>query len=223
MMGETPTAMMTAMMGETPEAMTTPGTMMAGTPDAMTTPGTMMGETPEAMTTPGAVMQGDTYTVTMNVQNDSGQSGTAMISDMGNGMVHVVLDLTPAGTTDPQPAHIHKGTCANLDPNPAYPLSNVVEGKSVTDVEADFAELVASPYAINVHKSAAEVPVYVSCGDITKDGMMTGGTPGTMMTPGASMSETPDAMMTPGASMSETPGASMNETPGASMSETLTP
>ena len=41
------------------------------------------------------------------------------------------LNLTN-GTAEPQPAHVHKGTCANLDPAPLYPLNSVVNGKSET-------------------------------------------------------------------------------------------
>ena len=163
-----------------------------------------MGETPESMTTPGNMTGvGASYVITMTAQNDSGQDGAAVVTDLGNGMVNVVLDITAPGT-NPQPAHIHQGTCAQLDPQPAYPLSNVVNGKSVTEIEADFDTLTATPFAINVHKSAAEASVYVSCGDITTEGM-------TMLNG------------TPGATMGETPNATMEETPGASTTETTTP
>jgi hypothetical protein len=94
--------------------------------------------------------------------------------------VRVVLKLTN-GTATPQPAHIHKGTCANLDPVPAFPLTNAVNGMSDTTVSVGWAELAKGGYAINVHKSAAEVSTYVSCGDImaTTTGGSTGGsTPG---------------------------------------------
>jgi hypothetical protein len=47
-----------------------------------------------------------------------------------------------------------------------------VDGKSVTEIEADFDTLTATAFAINVHKSAAEASTYVSCGDITTEGMM---------------------------------------------------
>ena len=136
------------------------------------TPGTSETSTP----VPGAVTEGNSIKITMNAQNGSNQSGSATLTDMGNGMVEVVLDITDPGTADPQPAHIHQGTCATLDPQPAYPLSNVVNGKSVTDVEATLDSLTAAPYALNVHKSAAEAQTYVSCGEI-KFGSSTGDTP----------------------------------------------
>ena len=74
--------------------------------------------------------------------------------------------LSPA-SSEAQPAHIHKGTCDNLDPNPAFPLENVVDGKSETDVDVSLDDLALSSYAVNVHKSQDEADVYVACGDIT--------------------------------------------------------
>ena len=106
----------------------------------------------------------DEITVTMNEQNDSGESGTATLTAMGD-QTRVVLNLTgaPAG---PQPAHIHMGTCANLNPQPEYPLTNVENGQSETVVPVALASLMNGNFAINVHRSPEEVQVYVSCGDI---------------------------------------------------------
>ncbi len=113
-------------------------------------------------------------------QNNSGQSGTATftLSD-DNKTLTIEIDIS-GGSSVPQPAHIHTGTCANLDPKPFYPLSDVVNGKSVTVItEADIANLdyeVSNQFAINVHKSKAEASIYVSCGDIVPGGdVMSGG------------------------------------------------
>jgi LPXTG-motif cell wall-anchored protein len=107
----------------------------------------------------------NTMTVTMHAQNGSGEDGTATITAKGDNDVEVVIKLSN-GTSVAQPAHIHKGSCANLNPTPAYPLNNVVNGTSDTTVMVGMAELAKGGYAINVHKSAAEVSTYVSCGDI---------------------------------------------------------
>jgi Cu/Zn superoxide dismutase len=104
--------------------------------------------------------------VTMNEQNGSGQNGTAMLVGMDDGTTMVTLDISN-GTNEPQPAHIHAGTCADLDPKPAYPLNNVVDGKSETIVPVDVHDLTEGTFAINVHKSAKEATVYTSCGDLT--------------------------------------------------------
>ncbi len=119
--------------------------------------------------------QSNTITVTMHAQNGSGEDGTATITDMGGGQVQVVLNLTNA-PADPQPAHIHKGTCANLDPVPAFPLTNAVGGQSTTTVGTSLSSLTSGQYAINVHKSAAEVKTYFSCGDIMAMATQGGGT-----------------------------------------------
>ena len=59
-------------------------------------------------------------------QHGSNESGTVTLGPGGRGKTVVSIDLTGA-PAEPQPAHIHKGTCANLDPAPLYPLSNVVQ------------------------------------------------------------------------------------------------
>lgn len=104
-------------------------------------------------------------TITMNAQNNSGESGTATLTPMGNQTkVDVNLTGAPAG---PQPAHIHPGTCANLNPNPKYPLTSLTNGKSETIVNVSLTSLMTGDFAINVHKSPQEISVYVSCGDIS--------------------------------------------------------
>lgn len=78
--------------------------------------------------------------------------------------------------TGPHPSHIHAGTCAELDPTPTYPLNDVAPvapeapAGSVevahTTIDATLDELMASPFAINVHESAENVANYIACGDI---------------------------------------------------------
>ncbi len=118
------------------------------------------------LTVVGTSAQSNTVTVTLQEQNNSGQQGTATLVDAGNGKTTVTINLSN-GSSVPQPAHIHKGTCANLDPKPAYPLTSVVNGASETTVDASLSELTSEQYAINVHKSAAEVTTYVACGNIS--------------------------------------------------------
>jgi Cu/Zn superoxide dismutase len=126
----------------------------------------------------GAAVAADNgVTVTMKAQNGSGEDGTATITASGDSAVTVVVKLSN-GTTVAQPAHIHMGSCANLDPTPKYPLTNVVDGASETTVNVALADLTKGGFAINVHKSAAEVSTYVSCGDIpVMAAGATGGTP----------------------------------------------
>ncbi|MBV9080028.1 MAG: hypothetical protein JO102_02795 [Elusimicrobia bacterium] len=98
-------------------------------------------------------------------QNASGETGTATLYDGAKGLI-VKLRMSGGGEVD-QPAHIHKGTCEKLDPKPTYPLKMVHDGQSETTIEGvTIAQLQKSPYAINVHKSAKEAAVYVSCGNL---------------------------------------------------------
>jgi hypothetical protein len=108
-------------------------------------------------------------TVKLSAQNKSGESGTAKLTPAGD-KTKVELNIKGAPKGVAQPAHIHEGTCAKIDPKPKYPLTNVMDGKSTTEVPADIKTLRAGNLAINVHKSADEAKVYVACGDIKKAG-----------------------------------------------------
>ena len=106
----------------------------------------------------------------LSEQNNSGQSGSATLTRSADGTSLTVEIEISGGSGVPQPAHIHRGSCENLDPKPFVPLNNVVSGRSVT-VITDPAALnvdygIGNEYAINVHKSAAEASVYVSCGNL---------------------------------------------------------
>ena len=97
----------------------------------------------------------DVY-VMLAEQNGSGESGTARLDPLGK-RTKVVLELTgPAATR--QPAHIHAGTCDQLDPRPAYALSDVNSGTSTTTVDAKLTALRNGSFAIDVHDFA--------CGEI---------------------------------------------------------
>ena len=111
-----------------------------------------------------AASAADSMKVTMAPQSGSSESGTATLTKEGADTTKVVVNLS--GATGQQPAHIHKGTCTNLDPKPTYPLSPVSNGKSETVVKASLDDLSKGGYAINVHKSAQDVKTYVSCGEI---------------------------------------------------------
>ncbi|SBP88530.1 hypothetical protein [Thiomonas delicata] len=112
-----------------------------------------------------AAMKEKPVKVELGAQNGSGETGYAMLYPHGaKTKVIVHLKSTPKGVA--QPDHIHKGTCANLDPKPAFMLKPVVGGKSITMVDASVADLLKEPMAINVHESATDLKKYVACGDI---------------------------------------------------------
>lgn len=101
----------------------------------------------------------------LNAQNGSGESGAVVLTPVGDQTkIEVVVPGAPAGVA--QPAHVHVGPCAKLDPKPTYPLSSVLNGLSVTTIDVPIAKLTDGTFAINVHKSATEIKVYVACGDL---------------------------------------------------------
>ena len=109
-----------------------------------------------------ALAQGSPVTVQLGEQNKSGETGTATITPQG-GKTQVVLQLKGA-PAEAQPAHIHDGSCASIDPKPRIPLQNVTDGKSTTTVDLPMSEVMKG--AINVHKSASDLKTYVACGDL---------------------------------------------------------
>jgi hypothetical protein len=104
-------------------------------------------------------------TVALTAQNNSGEAGTATLTQMGSDL-KVVVAIKGAPATTPQPMHIHDGTCADLK-GVVYPLTNVVGGSSTTVVKGvTIDKLTSGTYAINVHESAANLGKYVACGNI---------------------------------------------------------
>jgi hypothetical protein len=104
--------------------------------------------------------------VQLQEQNFSGEAGDATLTAEGN-KTRIVIEMA-SYAANPQPAHIHKGTCEKLDATPAYPLHNVVNGKSTTVVAVPLETLLAGKYAINMHRSVKQLKIYVACGDITR-------------------------------------------------------
>ena len=107
----------------------------------------------------------DVITVKLEAQNNSGQNGVATLLPEGD-QTKVVIEIpnTPAGVA--QPAHIHLGSCDKLDKAPKWNLEAVKGGRSVTVVPVSLDTILKDKTAINVHKSAAEAQIYVSCGNI---------------------------------------------------------
>src|SRR3989338_439841 len=104
-------------------------------------------------------------TINLSEQNNSSETGTATLVEE-NGQVVVTLNLTGFAENVSQPAHIHLGVCPDVGAV-KYPLTNVLDGVSVTTLDVTLAQLENElPLGINIHKSAEEASVYVSCGDV---------------------------------------------------------
>lgn len=117
------------------------------------------------LTAAAAYAKPQTVTVKMRAENKSGESGTAQLMQLPNG-VQVKISLSGA-PSEAQPAHIHAGTCQKLNPAPAQALTSVTGGTSTTFLKgAKLSEWTGGKYAINVHKSTSDLKTYVSCGAI---------------------------------------------------------
>lgn len=106
-----------------------------------------------------------TVTVQMKALNNSGETGTATLTQEAKGVkVEVSIKGAPAAS---QPTHIHPGTCSKLNPAPEAPLSPLDNGKSVTMLSGKkLSDFTGGKFSINVHKSSNDLKTYVSCGEI---------------------------------------------------------
>lgn len=105
----------------------------------------------------------------------------------GSGLAQDATESPDAIAT--HPSHIHKGTCAQLDPTPAYPLDNVgprltdddklpdpedIKGSltanpveyAQTEIEVNLEDLLKESYALNIHASDQDIATYIACGDL---------------------------------------------------------
>lgn len=104
-------------------------------------------------------------TLDLRTLNDSGVRGTVTFEGSLAGRTRVEVHVDPAGNLD-MPAHIHPGSCDNLTPQPKFPLENVRNGESTTEVPATIDELFAGNLALNVHRSNDDLGTYTACVDI---------------------------------------------------------
>ena len=107
----------------------------------------------------------DALTLELREQNNSGITGTVEFSPTSADTVEVEIEVD-GSAGGPHPAHVHPGSCADLDPTPKWPLNNVVDGRSKTTIEVSLDEVTASEYAVNVHESPENAGRYVACADV---------------------------------------------------------
>lgn len=109
--------------------------------------------------------------VVMNAENNSGQSGFALLTPLSGASTRVELDILPGNDPRPVAAHVHQGRCGeigaievglkDLTPNPAA----AGHFTSTTEVARALDALLKGTFAINVH-DARDFSLYVSCGEI---------------------------------------------------------
>ncbi len=112
-----------------------------------------------------------TLKVTMNPDNNSGQSGFANLTEVSGTRTRIQVSIGASDVPALENAHVHFGHCGNigaiwvpinqLGPDPA----DTTLFSSDTTVDAGFSELTTGAYALNVHDSR-DNGLYVSCGDL---------------------------------------------------------
>jgi hypothetical protein len=132
---------------------------------------------------PGLAQPGP-FALAVAALGGSGLAGTATLADLGGGRTRVEVRLPPDGGDHPM--HVHEGPCAAVDPVPWYPLANVQQGASGTEVDLSVADLTGAPKSILVHRSPQDLDTYVACADIVLPAAAAGGAaPGaTVLPPG---------------------------------------
>jgi hypothetical protein len=100
-----------------------------------------------------------------NPMNKSAQQGTVTMAAVGN-KTRVTIAITNEPNGAIEPAHVHVGNCAH--PGAViYPLTDVVAGHSVTLVPAPLSKVQVTGNSVNVHKSAAQLNLYMACANLT--------------------------------------------------------
>ena len=133
---------------------------------------------------------GDSFTIVMNAQNNSGEDGFATLTSKGGDTTQIYLQIRrPLTQEAQQQVHIHPQTCGEIGtiwrvlntlqpPSvPANQVDAVPEALrqgddggflvSVTNVDAGMTLLTTNTLAINAH-DAQDFALYVSCGQIQK-------------------------------------------------------
>lgn len=141
------------------------GTTATAEPSATPTPTPTAEKTPSgtASVTPRAA--GAAFGVRLAETDGSGASGLATFSADGKTTnVKVLVIGAPAGALP----LIHKGSCDNLDPDPAFLLNEIdAAGGSASTIAIGLDELRAGRYSIAIHAGLDNLSQPIACGTIT--------------------------------------------------------
>lgn len=99
--------------------------------------------------------------------NNSGESGTVTLTPVGRNRTRVDINVVGENRTASQPASIHAGTCARLDPRPIWGLNDVREGRSATEIPIHLSRLTSGRYVISINRSKLQRNSRIACGDIS--------------------------------------------------------
>lgn len=107
----------------------------------------------------------ESHRLTVQTANGSGVTGSVILTARDDGTTRVTVDVDPAGHPN-MPAHIHSGTCEDLIPQPEFPLLNIVDGESTTDLIVPLEDLLRGPVALNIHASNEDMTTSTACVDL---------------------------------------------------------
>lgn len=107
----------------------------------------------------------DAVSVKLKAQNNSGQNGIASLTPEGD-TTRVVIEIPTMPADVAQPAYVYPGRCGKLNKAPKWRLEDIRDGRSVTVVPVPLDVILKDRSAINVHKSATDMRIHVSCGNI---------------------------------------------------------
>jgi hypothetical protein len=108
---------------------------------------------------------GRSVIVPFGTSNDSGVTGNVTLTAIDAQRTRVEIHVTATGFPD-MPAHIHPGSCADSIPQPKYPLANVRDGVSVTEVNEGLDDLRGGPGSLNLHASNDNMRFITACADM---------------------------------------------------------
>lgn len=110
---------------------------------------------------------GEAVELDLEALNDSGVSGTATLTDNGDGTTDVVLTVEGDDATVPHPAHIH------IDPGECLDAADIIAdltpvegGSSTTTVDVALADIQATEHVIIIHESVENIQNYIACAEI---------------------------------------------------------
>jgi hypothetical protein len=116
-----------------------------------------------------AALNRKVLTITLGPGRDASQTGMANLYIGGGIPTEVVIEIQAGPVGVEQPAHVHAGICPDVA-EVVYSLNTVVDGTSATTIDPTLQSLEDGNFAIDVHKSEAEIAVQVACGDIRYEG-----------------------------------------------------
>ncbi|MEX2238796.1 MAG: hypothetical protein WEB00_14830 [Dehalococcoidia bacterium] len=110
---------------------------------------------------------GGSVEIDIEALNESGVSGTATLTDNGDGTTNVVLTIEGDDQATPHPAHIHNAGAECLEAADIIAdLTPVEGGSSETDVDFALADIQASAHVVIIHESVENIGNYIGCAEI---------------------------------------------------------